>query len=256
MALAPTPPCGRRGRLAARLRGALLGGHRRRRWQALSSDRAPRQLGRYRCIHVLAHRRSGRRRLRGGRTAASRRRAASTRGRPRRAARHLVGTARATELRPPLRAGADATLIVLGQRRDGRVFGGRFGRSVVRHVVRRARCPVVIVKLSRRAAGPAAGRVAVVLTMTTTTRHRPSHLRWQRRRGVGSQLQHSAPAATTRDQCSQCLPGAALLVLAAKPHGHAHRPVVPSAMQNLADSVTATVVIVKNADPTRNWELR
>jgi nucleotide-binding universal stress UspA family protein len=156
-----------------------------------------------------------------------------------------------------LRAGADANVIVLGRRRDGRVFGGRFSRSVIRYIVRRARCPVVIVKLSARAAGPATGRVAVVVDsnndQTTPALTYASAAAARRGCAITALDAGCQDAASTLAVASA---GAALLVLTARPRSHTHGAVVPPAMRSLADSATAPVVIVKNADPTGNWEHR
>jgi nucleotide-binding universal stress UspA family protein len=151
-----------------------------------------------------------------------------------------------------LRAGTKDTLIVLGRPRCGRVFGRRFGRSVVSNVLRRAHCPVVVVQLAATAAGPSAGRVAVVDNAEPASALAFA-MAAAARRGVGVTV-FEAGCGNTASTIATASAGSALLVLAARRRRCLHRAIVSPGARSLVDSVAAPVVIVNNVDPS-SWVL-
>lgn len=176
-----------------------------------------------------------------------------------------------------LRAGRTDSLIVVGRRRNGHALGSRFGWSVGSYLARRAACPVVIVKLACEAAGPSAGRVAVVVDDETDPFDAlMSAFRSAARRGIGVTVLHVGSGATGQriDQAelvdaytdafadtdvrqevlgaarkpalAAASAGAALLVLGARRTGHLHCSRLAPAARTLADVSRSPVLIVRS----------
>jgi nucleotide-binding universal stress UspA family protein len=178
-----------------------------------------------------------------------------------------------------LREGRDDSLIVLGRRRDGRGIHSRFGWSVGSYVARRTQCPIVIVGLAGAAAGPSAGRVAVVVDgHTEPSAALAFGFRAAARRSIGVTVLHAGSTRTARQTtlvealriCRDAFPaadvreqtlsaplgpalaaaseGAALLVLGARRRGHVHRTVLAPVARSAVDAAQTPVLIVNSVN--------
>lgn len=180
------------------------------------------------------------------------------------------------DLRPGraiLRAARQASLIVIGRRRDGQALRSRFGVSVGAYVARRAGVPVVIAGLADHTGGPSTGRVAVLLDGHTDAFDALSlAFRAAQRRGIGVTVLDAGTASGDRGACAAvgafrgafedvdvseehlAAPGgpalaaaslgAALLVVGARPARHIHRGRRTTAGGNIPETVRTPVVIV------------
>jgi nucleotide-binding universal stress UspA family protein len=174
-----------------------------------------------------------------------------------------------------LRAARNASLIVLGRRRDGRALRSRFGRSVASYVARRASAPVVIAGLADRG-GPSAGRIAVVIDSRGDVFDVLSlAFEAAQRRGIGVTVLHAGSgrtadagrtvtaliaafrgAFTDIDVSEESVPapvgpmlsaasqGAALLVLGGRSARHVRRGPLTEVSRKVAEAVRTPVVIV------------
>jgi nucleotide-binding universal stress UspA family protein len=175
-----------------------------------------------------------------------------------------------------LRAARNASLIVLGRRRDGGALRSRFGSSVGSYLERHASAPVVIAGLADRAAGPSAGRIAVLVDGQTDAFDALAlAFRAAQRRGIGVTVLHTSPtrgaaaefdavalisafrdAFETVDVIEEDLPapvgpalpatseGAALLVVGARPSRHLHRAQITPVSRHIAEVSRTPVVFV------------